>query len=227
MVTDDEGNEMKYNSQVLEAKYKYTADFNLTLAAKEFEGLNTTTADLGAVGFEVEVFCCDSSKAIVQALPLTINKALYVCIKSKIVEIVVSSIDQFTIKKENSNTSYNAVEDSKSDFNTYVDGEGFDTVVVAMRPEASFFVNATKINIWGKATLETENNNRNLAWFTQEVINEGSLSNFGIELEVVKVSSDGTLASIVGAIIEIIVGSVFYSHKLQDEYIATIWNLHV
>jgi len=211
VVTDDEGNEMKYRSQVLEAKYNYTADFNLTLAAKEFKGLNTTAAaDLGVVDFKMEVFRCDSSKDKVDPLPLTINDDLYVCIKSKTVEIVVTSIDQFTIKKENSaDTSYNAVDDGKSDVNTYVDGEGFDTVVVATRPQASLFVDAAKIIIQGKATLGIEDNNRYLARFTQEISNEGAFSNFGMELDVVKVSSDGNLARGVGAIIAIVVGSVF------------------
>jgi len=213
VVTDDEDNEMKYNSQVLEANYNYTADFNLTLAAKEFEGLNETTADLGAVEFEVEVFRCDSGKFEVQPSPLTINEDLYICIRRKTVNTIVLTIDEFTIEKDNvdnaNKQSYKAVENGKSDYNTYVNGEGFDTVVVATRPQAFLFVDDADILIRGKATLGIEGNGRYLARFTEEIKNEGASNNFEMEVEVIKASSGVGIASTVGTIIGIVAGGTF------------------
>jgi len=212
-VMDNETNVMKYHKQLVGISIDYTAKFQLNITSTPFSGFNKTAAELGTGNFEVTVFRCNTGMVkMVDAAPLSIDDALYVCIKSETVDIVVKKITQFTFWKSGVSV-YSAIVGGADDINTFQKDKGKTIVQVGTRPRASLFDNEEKIIIEGTAELGYKGSNRYLARFTQEVNNDASTSgNFEMEVEVIKANSAATniFLTLYGKMIGIFVTVFFF-----------------
>ena len=98
-----------------------------------FDGLNTATADVGTVKFDVNAFRCHSAEAKMvnpATSPLSINHALYIRIESNIAGIVVKKNPTLSLKKIGGIKGYNTVTAGVGHFDTFMNIEGESTAPV-------------------------------------------------------------------------------------------------
>jgi len=199
---DEDGFEMGWHGQILSLSFGYTYEFTISQPVTKFEGISKETTQLGSIAFEVDVYRCKKNKERIPVTqPLQGGKPLYICFKSSADNIMVKTVDDFTITREDSKYTYKPIDDGDPDSNTNVADLGSEIVMVATRPRTTLFETDGNIIIEGSTTLEattitsttksgSDRHLRHLIHISKEMNDEGvTMTNFHFEIPVVKDSS--------------------------------------